>query len=177
MFNNNNVNNNINNNNVNNNNVNKNNVYNKNIKYDKDDNIKYFSKNSEYIINNKWIGDKFSFNDKRLTSSVEQIISLVKLPYDKRYKDIENIEFILPQNNKDINIIHCGELLYKYLNNKKIQLIICKDGKSDSAAIMIYYIMIKYGFTFDIAYEHLKFRRPKLSLDLNFYKQLKDYHT
>jgi protein-tyrosine phosphatase len=59
-------------------------------------------------------------------------------------------------------------------NNKKV-LVHCYMGSSRSASTIIYYMIRKYNYSFDDAFQYLKERRPHVNLNTNFESELRQY--
>lgn len=125
-----------------------------------------------YIVDNIFVGDIFSTNNKQLLMQLNCIISLVDNVYHHN-----NIDYLtLPIEDKcDKNILPLCEKAYEYIikNNNKNILVHCMAGGSRSVSIILYYIMKKYKKTFEEAYNFMNTKHNNMNVNKGFISQLK----
>ena len=129
--------------------------------------------NYNHIIDNIYLGDRFSANNLKLIPTLSCIISLIPISEEFRYQHIEYL--VIPIEDKpEQNIIPCAKKIYSFLgkiDETKNVLICCMAGRSRSASMLIYYIMKKYGLSFNDVHEYVNQRRP-IGLNRGFEMQL-----
>lgn len=125
-----------------------------------------------YIIDNIYLGDIFSSNCQELLNDLDCIVSLV----DNVIKH-PNIDYLsIPIEDKpDVDIMPVCESVYNYIEKnfgKKI-LVHCFAGGSRSVSMVMYYIMKRYGKTFDESYNFIKSKHLNMNMNDGFISQLK----
>lgn len=126
-----------------------------------------------HIIDNIYVGDIFSTNNKELLSQLKCIISLVENVI--HHNNIEYLTLLI-EDKCDENILPLCEKAYDYILkqpfNHKI-LIHCMAGGSRSVSIILYYIMKKYKTTFNEAYNFMNIKYNNMNVNKGFISQLK----
>lgn len=135
-------------------------------------------KHMDNIIDNIYVGDIFSLANTYSKNNFSKIISLVPNPM-KEMLSSNNIEIIeiLFEDNENVDIIKYCKIIYPLLINKKENeniLVHCMSGKSRSASVVIYYIMKKFGKTYEDSYNYVKNKRKCIEPNRGFIKQLQN---
>lgn len=125
-----------------------------------------------YIIDGIYVGNIFGLHSD-VINNIEQVVSLVQNPLKDHIeqKGITVYE-VLFEDNANVDIVKYAEQIFHILNNGKRTFIHCSAGKSRSVSCVVYYIMKKYGNTFDCAYTFVKEKRPCSSINVGFNEQL-----
>lgn len=135
--------------------------------------------NFNQITDNIFLGNIFSLMDENLLTKINCIISCIKIDENIKQKikiinpniDINELVF---DDDRNINIEHFCKMAFPIIEmyEKNNILINCLAGKSRSASIVIYYLMIKNKMTFEYAFNLVKNKRDQINLNKGFYNQL-----
>jgi protein-tyrosine phosphatase len=123
-----------------------------------------------YIIDNIYLGDIFSSGNTELLSTVKNIFSLCPNPI--QYSKHNHYKFVI-EDDIDENIIEIAEKIYPLIEDGSIPTLIhCQAGRSRSASVVIYYLMKKYGKSFEDAYDIVNDKK-EIGLNSGFDFQLR----
>ena len=125
------------------------------------------------ILEHIYIGNLFSGRDPEFIKNLDCIVDLSS-NYAKHPPYIKYVGFDV-EDDPLINIIPTCEKVFDFLseNKGKRTLVHCIAGKSRSVAVVVYYIMRKYGLSFERSYMFVKSKRPVIAMNEGFYNQLK----
>ena len=123
-----------------------------------------------------YIGDLFAISDPLIRRSIGTIISMIKVQQTTMIpRHVIHIEMPI-DDSMDQSLREVAPLAYKHIMNSVKEgrrvLVHCHAGKSRSAAIVIYYLMNRYGKSFEDALAYLKLRRPGINPNMGFCIQL-----
>ena len=153
--------------------MNENNDSNQNTKNDNIQNS--ISSTPSQITDNIYLGNLLNAQNIKgmLELGIKKVLSLITETQLLVYpKEIEHKLINIPDLPRQNIIQYFDECLLFIDNNKKI-LVHCFAGASRSATIVIAYIMWKYQLGFSEAFETVKKRRPIISPNIGFIRQLK----
>lgn len=128
------------------------------------------------IDKNIFIGDLISANDFSLLTR-NNILTVISLLENEdivvQYPNIDYHKFIIEDGKGDI--ISVGEKVSKILENGGNILVHCYAGKSRSASVVIYYLMVKNNISYGDARKIVKNSRNIITPDSHYKKQLMEF--
>ena len=134
-----------------------------------------------YMIDNIYLGGIDAASDEQYLKDYN-ISTVVNCAFEitSEYKDLKFFELKLIDNDEQ-NLFPKFEIAYKYIkiNSKKSNkniLIHCTYGKSRSASLVLFYIMKEKKWDYDTCFQYMRARRPLVSPNEHFQKQLRDYY-
>ena len=133
-----------------------------------------------YIIDNIYLGNKVAAKDEDLLKSYN-VTAVVNCAGDfkSNYKDLRFIAFNWDDSSSQ-NLLPEIEVGYKFIKKnskgKNNIFVHCQAGRSRSASMVLFYIMKEKGWDFDKTYKYVKEKRPCVSPNRGFRKQLQDYY-
>ena len=91
------------------------------------------------------------------------------------HKNIEYLNINIDDND-DADLTNYFQTSYNFMSKHQLAggsvLVHCLFGRSRSVAICIYYLIKKYDWNFDLAYQYLSEKKHFINLNYNFYQQL-----
>ena len=134
-----------------------------------------------YMIDNIYLGGIDAASDEEYLKD-HNISTVVNCAYEitSEYKDLKFFELKM-YDGVDQNLFPKFEIAYKFIkintkkSNKNI-LIHCTYGKSRSASLVIFYLMNEKKWDYDTCFQYMRVRRPIVSPNEHFEKQLRDYY-
>ncbi|KAM8859194.1 dual specificity protein phosphatase 19-like isoform 2-T5 [Spinachia spinachia] len=81
----------------------------------------------------------------------------------------------LPDTDVTAYLGECGSFVDQAREKEGVVLVHCNAGVSRSASIVIGYLMMREGLTFDEAYAEVKLARPSTRPNCGFHRQLRGY--
>ncbi len=125
-----------------------------------------------HILDGIILGDQFSTNDPSVLTKVDYNVSLIPIPFQR-----DGITYLIKPIDDwpEQEILEVAEEVYNFIENRepgKLLLINCMAGRSRSAAMVIYYMMKKYGKKYEEARDFVNSKRP-IGLNRGFEEQLK----
>ena len=132
------------------------------------------------IIDNIYLGSSFNAaNYNELINNKISVIINVTKDISNFYEKEKNIEYykIPIYDINDESIIDYLENVYNFIlkNKNKNILIHCFAGRSRSAAVVLFYLIKKYDFSIDTAYDYLVSKRSLVNMNTSFYDEIKNY--
>ena len=132
----------------------------------------------DYICDNIYMGDKYAARDEPyiIENNIDTVVNCAE-SVNSSYKELKFLELKMYDKSKQ-KLFPKLEIAYKFIkkNSKKNILIHCKEGKSRSAALVVFYLMKENGWDYDTCIKFIKERRPSISPNIGFVEQLKEYY-
>ena len=131
-----------------------------------------------YIIDNIYLGDTtVSGNETYLLENNISVVVNCISGYSSNYKKLKSLELNLKDKVEE-NLFPKFDVAYKYIKEYKENniLIHCREGRSRSVSLVIFYLMKEKGWDYDTSINLIKEKRPFVSPNAGFVKQLKDYY-
>jgi predicted protein tyrosine phosphatase len=104
----------------------------------------------------------------------EELSLRAGFPYSQHY---EGYKVPLVDNKADEKtkgyFLEAASILDSWVNDKKKVFVHCFAGISRSVSVIITYLMVYKGWSFDLAFQHLKLRRPRIHPHSEFIPILK----
>ncbi|XP_042370482.1 dual specificity protein phosphatase 19-like, partial [Plectropomus leopardus] len=89
------------------------------------------------------------------------------------YKTLQVLD--LPETDITSYLEECGSFIDQAREQDGVVLVHCNAGVSRSSSIVIGYLMLREGLSFDDAYGQVKLARPSIRPNAGFYRQLQSY--
>nr|XP_020442934.1 dual specificity protein phosphatase 19-like isoform X2 [Monopterus albus] len=89
------------------------------------------------------------------------------------YKTLQILD--LPDTNITSYLEECSAFIDQAREQEGVVLVHCNAGVSRSSSIVIGYLMLREGLSFDDAYSQVKLARPSVRPNAGFYQQLQSY--
>jgi len=130
------------------------------------------------ITNQIWIGsygdisnDKF-LNERQITHILccaDEIPLRVGFPYSQVYQGHKVFLIDDKVNEKTMAyFLEGATVLDTWINDGKNIIVHCFAGISRSVSVVITYLMVYKGWTYDLAFQHIKLRRPRMNPHSDF---------
>ena len=132
-----------------------------------------------FICDNIYIGDKYAAREEEnLTKNNITTVVNCAQGLDSNYKEIKYIELMLHDNSRQ-DLFPKLEVAYKFIkkNSKNNILIHCKEGRSRSASLVVFYLMKERNWDYDTCIKFIKEKRSIVRPNSGFVKQLKEYYS
>ncbi|XP_014872354.1 dual specificity protein phosphatase 19-like [Poecilia latipinna] len=89
------------------------------------------------------------------------------------YKTLQILD--LPETDLSSHLEECGSFIDQAKEQGGVVMVHCNAGVSRSSSIVIGYLMLREGLSFDDAYNLVKLARPSVRPNPGFYQQLQNY--
>ena len=134
-----------------------------------------------YICDNIYLGDSIAAKDEDLLKqyNISFVVNCANSCTSK-YKDLKFLELKLYDSAYD-SLFPKIEVAYKFIkenskNSNNNIFIHCLQGKSRSPSVVIFYLMNEKGWDYDTCIKFLKEKRPSISPNTGYEKQLREYY-
>ena len=132
----------------------------------------------DYICDNIYLGDKYAARDESylIKKNIDTVVNCAE-SVNSTYKELKFLELKMYDKSKQ-KLFPKLEIAYKFIkkNSKNNILIHCKNGKSRSAALVVFYLMKEKGWDYDTCISYIRKRRSVAKPNSGFKKQLKEYY-
>lgn len=145
------------------------------------DHIQNLLKHPNHIIDHIYLGSGIHAMNSDILEQfdIKSILNVTEeLP---QYFDDEDYDYrqLSVRDTRDAFLMNHYEEAFTFFEeceakDKKV-LVHCYMGSSRSASTIIYYMIRKYNYSFDDAFQYLKERRPHVNLNTNFESELRQY--
>ena len=138
----------------------------------------FYDKPMNHIYKNLYLGDHYAAENENYLKiyDIKTVINCAaELQYD--YKDLISYELNLYDMPEE-RIINVFESAYKFVKEHLSNniLVHCYMGISRSASFVIFYLMKEEKWDYETCYEYVQKKRPCISPNYGFERQLKDYY-
>ena len=140
--------------------------------------VKLINARMDYICDNIYLGDKKAAGDEAnlLKNNIKAVVNCAQGCVSE-YNEIKFIELNL-LDDENQSIFPKFDIAYAFIkehSNHNI-LIHCKEGRSRSASLVVFYLMKEKGWDYDTAIEYIRERRPIVQPIEHFEYQLRNYY-
>ncbi|MED6292551.1 hypothetical protein CHARACLAT_001458 [Characodon lateralis] len=91
------------------------------------------------------------------------------------YKTFQILD--LPETDITAHLEECSSFIDQAREQDGVVMVHCNAGVSRSSSIVIGYLMLREGLSFDDAYKQTKLARPSIRPNPGFYQQLQNFKT
>ena len=141
--------------------------------------LKLINAEMDYICDNIYLGDRNAVGNEPylLENDVKAVVNCAK-GCISQYKEIRFLELNLYDNEKQ-NLFPKFDVAYAFIkeNSNHNILIHCKEGKSRSVSLVVFYLMKEKGWDYDTCITFIRQKRPVAGPNSGFIKQLKEYYN
>ena len=141
--------------------------------------VKLINARMDYICDNIYLGDKKAAGDEAnlLKNNIKAVVNCAQGCVSE-YNEIKFIELNL-LDDENQSILPKFDIAYAFIkehSNHNI-LIHCKEGRSRSASLVVFYLMKEKGWDYDTSIKFIRKKRRSAHPNSGFKKQLKEYYT
>ena len=141
--------------------------------------VKLINARMDYICDNIYLGDKKAAGDEAnlLKNNIKAVVNCAQGCVSE-YNEIKFIELNL-LDDENQSIFPKFDIAYSFIkehSNHNI-LIHCKEGRSRSASLVVFYLMKEKGWDYDTSIKFIRKKRRSAHPNSGFKKQLKEYYT